>query len=106
VKIISETNPAKGTGSANSRIYPIASRQEVLDEITGVASVITADVNNASLLYNSGTVVLTVNSKGQVIAGEYKFKADATANNVKITIISTNVTAVMTVTSKYFDFKW
>ena len=106
VKIISETNPAKPTGSANARAYSIASRQEVLDEITGFASVITADVNDASLLYNGGTINLTVNEKGQVIAGDYIFLVNATANNVKISILSTNVTALMTVNSKYRDFKW
>ena len=106
VKIKSETNPAKPTGSANARAYAIASRQEVLDEITGFSSAITASVNDASLLYNSGTINLTVNSKGQVIAGDYKFLVDATANNVKISVLSTNVTARMTTTCKYYDFKW
>jgi len=106
VKIIQETNPAKPTGSANARAYSIASRQEVLDEITGFSSAITANVNDASLLYNGGTINLTINSKGQVIAGDYKFLVDATANNVKISILSTNVTARMTTTCKYYDFKW
>ena len=106
VNIIQETNPAKPSGSANARAYPIASRQEVLDEITGVSNLIKADPNNASLRYNSGTISLTVNEKGQVTAGSYSFKANATANNVKISFISTNVTAIMTVNSKYFDFVW
>ncbi|MCL2494855.1 MAG: hypothetical protein FWE98_04270 [Oscillospiraceae bacterium] len=106
VKIISEKNPAKPTGSANARAYSIASRQEVLDEITGFASVITADVNDSTLNYNSGTINLTINSKGQVISGDYKFLVDAIANNVSISILKTNVTARMTTTCKYYDFKW
>ncbi|MCL2299666.1 MAG: hypothetical protein FWC27_05915 [Firmicutes bacterium] len=107
VKIIKETNPNKPTGSANARAYSIASRQEVLDEITGFSDAITADVKDATLLYNSGTINLTVNSKGQVVSGDYKFLVDAIANNVKlINIISTDVTARMTTTCKYYDFKW
>ena len=107
VKIIQETNPAKPTGSANARAYAIASRQEVLDEITGFSSAITASVNDATLRYNSGTINLTINSQGQVIAGDYRFLVDATANNVKlISIITTNVTARMTTTNKYSNFKW
>jgi len=106
VKIVSETNPAKPTGSANARAYSIASRQEVLDEITGFSSAITASVNDASLLYNSGTINLTVNAKGQVTAADYKFLVDATANNVKISVLSTNVTARMTTTCKYYSFVW
>jgi len=106
VKIKSETNPAKGTGSANSRIYPIASRKEVLDEITGVASIISADENKATLVYKDGTVNLTVNEKGQVTAADYSFKVDATAPGVKISFISTDVTAVMTTTWKGSSFKW
>jgi len=106
VKIISEPNPSKPTGSANARAYAIASRQEVLDEITGFSSAITANVNDASLLYNSGTINLTINSKGQVTAGDYKFLVDATANNVKISVLSTNVTARMTTTCKYYNFNW
>jgi len=107
VKIKSETNPAKPTGSANARAYAIASRQEVLDEITGFSNAISANVNDASLLYNGGTINLTVNAKGQVIAADYKFLVDATANNVKlISIISTNVTARMTTTCKYYNFVW
>lgn len=107
VKIIEETNPAKPTGSANARAYPIASRQEVLDSITGVSSAISADANKATLKYNSGNISLTVNDKGQVIACNFGFKVNAVANDVKIiSIISTDVTALMTVTCKYYDFVW
>jgi len=107
VKIISETNPAKPSGSANARAYTIASRQEVLDEITGFSNAISANVNDATLRYNSGIINLTINPDGQVIAGDFKYFVDATANNVKlINIISTNVTARMTTTNKFSNFKW
>ena len=106
VNIITETNPAKGTGSAHSRIMPIATRQEVLDEITGIASVISADVNDATLKYNGAYATVTVNEKGQVIAAEYSFKVDAQANNVKISFIGTNVTAPQSTKKIYKDFVW
>ena len=106
VNIVTETNPAKGTGSAHSRIMPIASRQEVLDSITDISSLISADVNDATLRYNSAYATVTVNEKGQVIAGEYFFKVDAKANNVKISFIGTNVTAPQSTKKIYHDFVW
>jgi len=106
VNIVQENNPAKGTGSAHSRIMPIASRQEVLDEITGFSSLISADVNDATLRYHSAYATITVNSKGQVIGGEYSFKVDAKADNVKISFIGTNVTAPQSTIKKYYDFVW
>ena len=106
VKIVSENNPAKPTGSANARAYPIASRQEVFDEITGISDLISADINNATLRYHSGYITLTVNPKGQVIAGEFQFQVDAKADNVKISIVTTNVTAPQSTTKKYKSFVW
>ncbi|MCL2507955.1 MAG: hypothetical protein FWF05_02130 [Oscillospiraceae bacterium] len=105
--IISETNPAKGANSANSRAYPIASRQEVLDSITDISSAITADVNNATLKYHSGYVSITVDKDGKVTTAEHFFKVDAQANSVKlIRIITTDVTAPQETIAKYKDFKW
>ena len=106
VNIVTETNPNKGTGSAHSRIMPIASRQDVLDTITDISDLIKADINDATLKYNSGYATVTVNEKGQVIAGEYGFKVDAVANNVSISIIKTNVTAPQSTTKKFHDFAW
>jgi len=106
VNIIQETNPAKGTGSANSRINPIATRQEVLDEITNVSSVISADVNKATLSYHSGYATITVNAKGQVISSESGFQVKAVANDVKISGIKTNVTAPQTSLVKCHSFTW
>lgn len=109
VNIIQETNPAKGTGSAHSRVMPIASRQDVLDTITDINDAISADVNDATLKYNSGYATVTVNEKGQVISGEYGFKVDAQANNVSIKVgltITTNVTAPQSTVKKFHDFVW
>ena len=105
VKIIAETNPDK-KASANARAYPIASRQEVLDEITGFASVIKADVSNATLNYKNGYIKLTINSKGQVTSAEYEFIVDAVANKVSIIGIKTDVTAKMTTTTKLSGFTY
>ena len=106
VNIVTETNPAKPTGSAHARIMPIASRQEVLDSITDISDLIKADVNDATLKYHSAYATVTVNEKGQVIAGEYSFKVDAQANNVKISFIGTNVTAPQSTIKKFHDFVW
>jgi len=90
VRVISETNPASGTSSANSRINCIATRQDVVSEITGVSSVVTIDTNNMTLRYHSGYATITVNDKGQVIASESGFKVEAQANSMKIAIINTD----------------
>jgi len=106
VSIIQETNPGTGTGSANSRILPILTRQQVLDEITDISDLITADVSNATLRYHSGFAQVTVNAQGQVIAAEGGFQVDAQANSVKISVITTNVSAPQSSSFKWTSFSW
>jgi len=106
VNLVQETNPAKGTGSAHSRVMPIASRQDVLNSITDINDAISADVNDTTLRYHSGYATLTVNEKGQVIGGEFSFQVDAQANKVKISVLTTNITAPQSTVKKYHDFVW
>jgi len=106
VNIIQENNPAKPTGSANARAYPIATRDEVLRDITNISSLISADVNDATLRYHSGNIVLTVNPDGQIIGTTRGFDVEAVANNVSISIISTTVTAQQTTRATYSNFVW
>jgi len=106
VNVIQENNPGKGTSSANSRINCIATRQEVLDEITGISSAISADVEKATLTYHSGYAQITVNPKGQVISSECGFQVKAVANDVKISFLKTNVTAPQTSLVKCNSFVW
>jgi serine/threonine protein kinase len=106
VRTIQEINPRRGIESANSRINRIATRQDISDSIMGVSSAINADVNNMTLTYHSGYATITVNPKGQVIASESGFQVKAQANEVKISIIKTNVTALQTTTVKCHTFQW
>jgi len=106
VNIIKETNPGKGTSSAHSRLMGILTRKEVLDEITNISDAISADPNNATLNYHSGYATVTVNAKGQVTSGGHGFQVAAIANDVKISIIKTNVTAPQSTEIKYHSFVW
>jgi len=106
VNIKKETNPGKGTGSAHARIAGIQTRQEVLSAITDISDAISADPNNATLNYHSGYATVTVNAKGQVTSAENGFQVSAIANDVKISIIKTDVTAPQSSQWKYHDFVW
>ena len=106
VNIKRETNPAKNLGSAHARIAGIQTRQEVLSAITDISDAISADPNNATLTYHSGYATVTVNAKGQITSAGNGFQVDALANDVKISIIKTNVTAPQSSQWKYHDFVW
>ncbi|MDR0884471.1 MAG: Ig-like domain-containing protein [Oscillospiraceae bacterium] len=106
VKIINETNPAKKTASANSRINCIATKEEVLSEITNLSDQIKADLSQTTLTYHDGYATIVVNAKGQIVSGESGFQVNAQANNTKISFIKTDVSAPQTTTIKYTDFKY
>ncbi|MDR1928102.1 MAG: hypothetical protein LBQ33_05635 [Oscillospiraceae bacterium] len=104
VKLIQEKNPAKGGKSAHSRVACIATRDEVLKTITDISDLITASENDCVLTYHDGYATLTVNAKGQVTSSECGFQVGAVANNVKISFITTNVTAPQSTVVKCHDF--
>ena len=107
VKIKTEKDPAKGAGSANSRIYVISSKKEVFDEITGISDMIEAPLDKASLEYHSGYAWVIVNAQGQVTSAQTGFQVKAVANDVKISVAKNlTVNAPQNTTRVYKDFKW
>lgn len=105
LRIREETNPAKGTSSAHSRIMPIATREEVVAEIVSVGS-ITADPADATLRYYNGFVRVTVNSQGQVIVAANGCQVLAQMNNVSVSIITMDSAATQNTEWLYAYFDW
>ncbi|MDR2648062.1 MAG: hypothetical protein LBB67_08095 [Oscillospiraceae bacterium] len=104
VSVKQEVNPEKGTRSAHSRVMCIADREDVFETITDISDQISADINDVKLVYNSGYAQITVDKDGKVIAADCRFNVDAVANNVKISIITTNVTAPQSTQVKCSQF--
>lgn len=106
VGVKEETNPAKGLNSAHGRISPIATREEVIAEMTGVTDLITAAPNDATLRYYNGFVRVTVNEQGQVIVAANGFQVYAQVNNISISVITTNVAVTQSTERQYAHFDW
>jgi len=104
--IAAETNPAPGLESAHGRITPIATREQVIEEIEGAINDTTVAPEDLTLHYYYGFARVTVNGKGQVIAGSNGFRVHAQANNMKIVMIRTGVAVEQSSNWYYNDFKW
>jgi len=102
----SETNPNPNGSSRYSRVMSIASREDVLAELAGQGGIsIVADPNNATMVYESGRAVITVNQKGEIIAAETYFHVTVDARVDKLTFFSNfDATINQSTTVQYFDF--
>ena len=98
------TNPKKDGSNAYSRVFSIATRQDVLDELKGVVS---ADPNEATMLFHSGKATITVNPEGQVVKGYGEFLVDVTAKNVKASGLTVKtLNAYQKTSNDYRNFKY
>ena len=104
--IAQETNPVPGLASAHGRIIPVATREAVVEEITAVSDKISIDPKNASLHYYGGFVCVIVNGEGKVTAGANSHRAQAQLNNVKVSVIRTDVSAEQSSEQQYTKFSW
>ncbi|MDR3344250.1 MAG: hypothetical protein LBT21_01440 [Oscillospiraceae bacterium] len=108
-KIKQEDNPAKGLASAQARVNCIATRDEILQQITDISSAISAEVSNATLTYHTGFATIVVNAKGQVVSSDCGFQVKANVKDVKLKVlftITTDVEAPQTSNVKCHDFVW
>ncbi|MCL2300039.1 MAG: hypothetical protein FWC27_07830 [Firmicutes bacterium] len=106
VRVKEETNPAAGLNSANGRISPIATREQIVAEITGASSMITANAADATVRYGSGFARITVNDQGKVVSAANGFQVNAQVNSVKISIITADVAATMNSEWQCAYFDW
>jgi len=104
--VAAETNPIPGLESAHGRIAPIATREQVIEEIEEAINDTTVAPEDLTLRYYYGFARVTVNGKGQVTAGSNGFRVHAQANNMKIVMIRTNVAVEQSSNWYYNDFKW
>lgn len=97
-----EINPATDGFSKYSRMFFIATRQDVLDalEINGV----TSDVNNTSLTYHDGKSVITVNGEGQIIQAHGEFLVGAETKQAKVAVFTMDITAYQSSAWDYSNF--
>ena len=104
--IVKETNPAPGLASANGRIAPVITREQMLEEVAGISDAISADPKDASLRYYDGFACVIVNGEGKITAGTNGHRVQAQANNVKISTIRTNISTEQRSEWQYVDFSW
>ena len=100
----SETNPAKMGASKYSRVFQIQTREELLESLAKDG--LTADVNNTSLLYRDGKVVVTINDKGQIIEAHAEFFVDANAKQAKLSMFTFDLTAYQQSNWDYTGFTY
>ena len=101
-----ETNPASGLGSSHGRIANIATREQIIAEITGIASIITISPADTTVRYYDGYARVTVNEQGQVISATNGYQVYVAANNVKISFIQTDVAVSQNSEWQYDKFDW
>ncbi|MCL2494955.1 MAG: hypothetical protein FWE98_04785 [Oscillospiraceae bacterium] len=99
-----ETNPGKGLSSAHARIGPVATREEVVADLTEAGMLLS--VSNATLRYHNGFARVTVNDQGQVIAGANGFQVLVLAYNARIAIFSFDIAALQNAEFQYAHFTW
>lgn len=102
LKLGKETNPTKDGNSKYSRLFSVATRQDVLDELKD--SGVEGDVNKATLTYHDGKMVVTVDPDGKVIKVHEEFFVDADAKEVKVSIIKGDIIAYQSTTNDYTSF--
>jgi len=99
-----EVNPAKKGASKYSRVFFVQTRREVLDDLANNG--LTADEANATLTYNSGKSVITVNDKGQIIKASQGFHVDAAAKQAKLSMFTFDLVADQQSDWTYSNFSW
>ena len=100
----SEINPAKDGHSQYSRLFSIATRQDILNELSD--SVISCDLNNVTLKYHSGKSVITVDRDGKIIKAHTRFLVDADAKPVKLSIFTFDLTVNQETMNDYTNFSY
>jgi len=100
-----EINPALGLNSAHGRIAAIATREQVIAELTDVVN-ITVNLTDTTMRYYNGFASVTVNSKGQVISAQNGFQVDAEANGVGISVFQTDLSVTQNSEWQYSNFDW
>ena len=106
VDVAEAVNPMPGTGSSFGRILPIVTREEVIDEITGISSAVKADPANASLRFHDGKIVVIVDPEGKIVSAAGGFNTHALCGDVKISVFLTDVAAAQRSEWQYTGFDW
>ena len=103
LKLGNEVNPAKDGTSKYSRVFAIATRQDILDELKGTVE---GDVNKTTLTYHGGFAEITVNPKGEIIGAKGNFFVDADAKDAKAKGLKLDLVANQSTTNTYTNFSW
>jgi len=99
-----ETNPAPGLGSANGRIAAIATREQIIEGMTGTG--VTASPADAAVHYGSGFARVTVNGEGKVIVAANGFQVNALFHQVRVSVITMDMAVTQNDEWQYACFDW
>jgi hypothetical protein len=101
LKLGNETNPGKDGASKYSRMFVIATRQDVLDDLKDT---VTGSVDRTTMVYRDGRATITVNEKGEIIKADGIFYVDVDSKEVKASIIKTDIVAYQHTSCEYKNF--
>ena len=99
-----EVNPEKNGASKHSRVFWVATREDVLKDLAGAG--LNAEKSNTTLTYHDGKSVITVNDKGQIIKASQGFFVDADAKQAKLAIFTFDVVAYQQTSWTYAGFTY
>ena len=104
INIAESVNPAAGTACSMGHIAPIATREQIADELNPIGAFV--EPVNINLRYHSGYARVTVNPEGKVISATTGYQVHAQATGVSISILRGDITAEQTSEWQYDAFDW
>jgi len=94
-----ENNPANDGGSAYSRIFSTASREDVLRGLG-----VDGDIDNVTMTYRDGKIVITVNPEGKIIRAYGEYAVDVEAKDVRVSVFRTDISFSRRNRTEYISF--
>jgi len=104
VGVAEAINPAKGTASSIGRISPVATREDIIEDLAG--SGLFAEVANTTLRYHNAYAGVIVNPDGKVLFSELGFLAEAAVKGASLATFTFDVTANQSAKWQYAAFDW
>ena len=104
LRVKEETNPAQGLNSSNGRIFPVATREKIIEDMNGTG--VTANQANTTLRYGSGFACITVNGQGRVIAAANGFQMNALFKKVQVSFVAIDMAITYNSEWQYAYFDW